>query len=96
MKIFMLTLEGKARDWYEWLRTGSFFSLRDLHMTFYDHYKEKSPYLLLEGSCCNQSEDLIEYIAGIYEYLRNWQPEDLITTIHEFNTQDNYHKNLDE
>ena len=46
MKMFMLTLEGKARDLYEWLRTGSLFSLRDLHIVFYDHYKEKYPYLL--------------------------------------------------
>ena len=96
MKMFMLTLEGKARGWYEWLRTGSLFSLRDLHMKFYDHYKENSPYLLLEGSCCNQSEGLIEYLAGIYEDLGNWQPEDLVAAIHEFHTQDNYHKNLDE
>ena len=35
----MLTLEGKARDWYEWLRSGSFFSLKDLEHMFYENYK---------------------------------------------------------
>ena len=96
MKMLMLTLEGKSRDWYEWLRTGNLFSLRDLHMIFYDHYKEKSPYLSLDGIFCNQYEGIIEYLVGIYEDLGNWQPEDLIAAIHEFHTQDNYHKNLDE
>ena len=32
MKMFMLTLEGKARDWYEWLKSGSLFSLKDLEI----------------------------------------------------------------
>ena len=35
----MLTLEGKARDWYEWLRSGSVFSLKDLEHVFYENYK---------------------------------------------------------
>ena len=39
MKMFMLTLEGKARDWYEWLKSGGFSSLRDLGHVFYEDYK---------------------------------------------------------
>ena len=34
MKIFMATLEGKARVWYEWLEPWSLFSLRDMHQVF--------------------------------------------------------------
>ena len=39
MKMFMLTLEEKARDWYEWLEPRSLFSLRDMHQVFYQKYK---------------------------------------------------------
>ena len=54
MKIFMLTLEGKAREWYESLRPGSLFSLKDIHKEFYEHYKQNSPYLSLAKNCCDQ------------------------------------------
>ena len=40
MKMFMLTLEGKSRDWYECLRSSSFLSLKDLEYVFYENYKE--------------------------------------------------------
>ena len=39
MKMFMETLEGKARDWYEWLEPKSLFSLKDMHQVFYEEYK---------------------------------------------------------
>ena len=39
MKMFMLTLEGKARDWYEWLKSSSLFSLKDIEYLFYVKYK---------------------------------------------------------
>ena len=38
----MLTLEGKARDWYEWLKSDSLFSLKDLEYVFYENYKENT------------------------------------------------------
>ena len=34
MKMFMATLEGKARNWYEWLEPGILFSLKDFHKYF--------------------------------------------------------------
>ena len=43
MKMFMETLEGKARVWYEWLEPRSLFSLRDMHQVFYKNYKGNSP-----------------------------------------------------
>ena len=39
MKIFMGTLEGKATKWYESLKPGSLFSLKNIHKVFYEHYK---------------------------------------------------------
>ena len=39
MKMFMETLEGKVREWYEVLNPGSLFSLKDFHKVFYENYK---------------------------------------------------------
>ena len=44
MKMFMVTLEGKAREWYEGLNSFSLFSLKDFHKVFYGHYKD-NPHL---------------------------------------------------
>ena len=37
MKIFMATLEGDARSWYEGLPLESLFSLTDFHIVFHEH-----------------------------------------------------------
>ena len=58
MKMFMVTLEGKAINWYEWLEPGILFSLKDFHKVFYKHYIGYCPSLSLEN-CCDKSEDLI-------------------------------------
>ena len=47
MKMFMATLEGKARSWYESLPNGSLYSLADFHVSFYEMYEECHPSLLL-------------------------------------------------
>ena len=39
MKVFMATLEGKARSWYESLQNGSLYSLADFHVSFYGMYE---------------------------------------------------------
>ena len=39
MNIFMDTLEGKAREWYEGLNPGSLFTLKYFHKVFYENYK---------------------------------------------------------
>ena len=65
MKIFMETLEGKVRKWYECLNPGSLFSLKDFHIAFYEHYKEYFPYLSLVENCCDQFEDFIQYLESI-------------------------------
>ena len=60
MKMFMATLEGKARNWYEGLNPGSLFSLKNFHKVFYEHYKEYSPSLSLVENFCDQFDDFIQ------------------------------------
>ena len=92
----MVTLEGKAREWYEGLDPGSLFSLKDFHKVFYEHYKENCSSLLLAENCWDQSEALIQYLVNIDEDLGNWHPEDLVEEIHAFHTQVNFHENQEE
>lgn len=67
MKIFMLTLEGKARSWYENLRASSICSLKQFHATFHDKYKERYSSLLLIQDCCDNFESFIQYLKNYYE-----------------------------
>ena len=54
MKMFMATLEDKARAWYEGLQSGSLCSLKDFHRTFFEHYgKFHSSLPLFQNSCQN-------------------------------------------
>ena len=78
MEMFMATLEGKAREWYEWLEPGILFSLKDFHKVFYKQYIGYCPSLSLAENCCDQSEDLIQHLVNIDEDLGNWHPEDLL------------------
>ena len=59
MKMFMETLEGKARNWYEWLEPRILFSLKDFHKVFHKHYIGYFPSLSLAENCCDQSQDII-------------------------------------
>ena len=63
MKMFMATLEGNARNWYEWLEPTSLFSLKDTHQVFYENYKENSP--SLSWDFCDQSQNNIQYLLDI-------------------------------
>ena len=72
------------------------FSLKDFHKEFYKYYIGYCPSLSLAGNCCDQSQDIIQYLIDSDEDLENLYPEDLLTSIHEFHSQDNYHDSLDE
>ena len=52
MKIFMVSLEGNARSWYEGFLAESLYSLRDFHTVFHEHFKDQYPSLLLVQDCC--------------------------------------------
>ena len=88
MKLFMETLEGKAREWYEAIKPASLFSLKDFHKVFYEHYKEYFPSVSLAENCCDQAEDIIHYLKNIDEDFGNWHPEDLLEEA------DNFHLKL--
>ena len=79
MKMFMATLEDKARDWYEWLEPRSLFSLKDMHQVFYERYKENCP--SLSWDCCEQSQNFMQCLLDIDEDLVDMHPEDLSKAI---------------
>ena len=56
VNMFMATLEGKARSWYEKLLPGSLYSLKYFHSVFFEKYKDSYPYLLLVEDSCKYVE----------------------------------------
>ena len=92
----MLTLEGKARDWYEWLKSGSLFSLKDLEYVFYENYKGNTTSLSWGEIHYDPSQNITQHIIDNDEDLEEIHPEDLLTTIHEFNILLKNYKNIDE
>ena len=60
MKIFMVSLEGNARSWYEGLPSGSLYSLRDFHIVFHEHFKDQYPSLILVQDCCMHDKGFIK------------------------------------
>ena len=51
LKIFMVSLEGDARSWYEGLPLESLCSLTIFHTLFHEHFKDQYPSLLLAQDC---------------------------------------------
>ena len=66
MKMFMVSLEGNARSWYEGFPVESLYSLRDFHIVFHEHFKDKYPSLLLIQDCCMHDKGFIENLKDIY------------------------------
>jgi hypothetical protein len=66
MKMFMASLEGKSRSWYEKLSLGSLYSLKDFHLVFFERYKVSYPYLLLVEDCCKYVESFILNMENLY------------------------------
>ena len=46
MKMFMASLEGKARSWFEKLSLGSFYSLKYFHSIFFERYSFISLFII--------------------------------------------------
>lgn len=59
MKMFMATLVGKIRSWYEGLKLGSLFSLKEFHTTFFEFYGKSHHSFLLFEDCCESCENYI-------------------------------------
>jgi hypothetical protein len=66
MKICMATLEGKERLWYEGLKPGNLYSLKDFHITFFKHYGESNPSFLVFEYCCEFCEHFNKYLENIF------------------------------
>jgi hypothetical protein len=86
MKIFMATLEGKERLWYEVLKPGSLYSLKDFHITFFKHYGESDPSFLVFEDCCEFCEHFIKYLEICFgnEECMNYE---IIEALYEYSSQ---------
>jgi hypothetical protein len=86
MKMFMATLEGKARLWYEGLKPGSLYSLKDLHITLFKHYGESNPSPLVFEDCCEFCEHFIKYLKNVFgdEECMNYE---IIESLYEYSSQ---------
>ena len=82
MKMFMVTLEGKAWSWYESLPNGSLCSLVDFHFSFYEMYKEFHSSSLLVKDCCKHCLSFTEYLVIFYEYYE-FMDEENLEALHE-------------
>ena len=66
MKLFMATLEGKARLWYEGLKLGNLYSLKDFHINFFKRYGESNSSSLVFEDCCQFCEHFIKYLENVF------------------------------
>lgn len=82
MKMFMLTLEGNVRYWYEIFPAASICSLNNFHTIFFEKYKDDYPYLQLVQNCCDHFEIFIQYLVGYYED-DQFMDDKIIEAIHE-------------
>ena len=82
MKMFMISLEGNARSWYEGFPAGSLYSLRDFHTIFHEHFKDRYPSLLLVQDCCIHAKGFIEYLEHMYSD-DELVDEELLEILHE-------------
>ena len=87
MKIFMVTLEDKARIWYEGLKSRSLCSLKDFHRIFFEHYGKSHPLLSLFQDCCNLWKGLIQYIKSIYDDVEWMDDEEILEALYDFSSQ---------
>lgn len=67
MKMFMETLEGNTRSWYEELPTTSLCSLMDFYSTFCRNFKQNHPYIVLIEIFCGKLDDPFQLMI-IYIY----------------------------
>jgi hypothetical protein len=66
MKMFMVTLEGKARSWYEGFPPGCLYSLKYFHLIFFEKYKETYMSLSLVQNCCDHFENFIQNLKILW------------------------------
>ena len=67
MKIFMVSLEGYARSWYDRLPSETLYYLKYFHVVFHEHFKVQYPSLLLVQDCCMHVKGSIENLENMYD-----------------------------
>jgi len=91
MKMFMATLEDKARVWYERFPSGSLCSLKDFHRIFFRHYGKSHPSSPLFQDCCNFWKGFIQYLKSINDDVECMDDDEVLEELYEFYSQANYH-----
>jgi hypothetical protein len=86
MKMFMATLEDKARSWYEGFPSASLCSLKYFHAVFYEHFKEFCLPLPRAEKCCAYFEDFFQYLVNMYGDEENTDDE-IKEAMYEFSSQ---------
>ena len=86
MKMFMDTLEEKARSWYESLPSASLYSLKDFHSIFFQHYQSSNSSLSMIDSCCEISDNFIEFLENLYGD-EECLDDEIIESLHDFSSQ---------
>ena len=86
MKMFMVSLEGNARSWYEGFPSGILYSLRDFHKSFHEHFKDQYPSLLLIQDSCTHDKESIENLKDIYSD-DQYMDEEILEILHEQSAQ---------
>jgi hypothetical protein len=86
MKMFMDTLEGKTRLWYEGLKPDNLYFLKDFHITLFKHYGESNPSFLGFEYCCEFCEHFIKYLENVFgdEECMN---DEIIEALYEYPSQ---------
>ena len=82
MKMFMATLEGDVRSWYDGLPSVSLPSLKYFHTVFHEHFNS----LLSIQDWCTHNKEFIENVkdtCGDEQYM----DEEVLEIIHEFSAQ---------
>ena len=91
MKMFMETLEERARLWYEGLSCASLYSLKVFQSVFFEKYKDSYPYLLLVENRCKYVESFNRHMENIYgdeEFI----DEEILEALCEISFQHHEHK----
>ena len=82
MKMFMVSLEGDARSWYEGLPSEILYSLTNFHTVFHEHFKDQYPSLLLVQNFCMHVNKFIEDLENMYGD-DEFMDEEILEILHE-------------
>jgi len=71
MNLFMFSLNGYDRDWYQYLECSSVSSLEEFHAGFNNHFQKFYSTDFIYHSCCEEYKDCVQEIVISYEGCEN-------------------------